>query len=159
MPGGRVLAGCPTAHSGGESLGPQVANAAQTLIGHLIIDSLLDHFGRGQALEEVKNAVVASLIMYHPRMVQKYGTHNILNNKMLDAAEKSKIKDPSMRGADYLTSQVLDFWSQKIQEDFECHNTSRPIASNPDSLYQVANIQSQQINTLVRTVASMKQKM
>jgi hypothetical protein len=92
-------------------------------------------------------------------MVQKYGTHNILNSKMLDAADKSKINDPSMRGADYSTSQVLDFWSQKIQEDFERRNTSPPIASDPDSLCQVVNIQSQQINTLVCTVASMNQKM
>jgi hypothetical protein len=81
-------------------------------------------------------------------MVQQYGTHNILNSEMFDAAEKSKIKDPNLRGAHYSTSQVLDFWSQKIQEDFERRNTSRPIGKDPDALCLVANIQSQQqINT------------
>jgi hypothetical protein len=57
-------------------------------------------------------------------MVQKHGTHNILDSKMLDTAEKSKIKDPSMRGAHYSTSQVLDFWRQKIKEAFEHRNSS-----------------------------------
>ena len=157
-PGIKVLAGWhPYADVRPPSLdvlGPGVQDTLKRLIS-IVFPNHLPEFEAGGSLYVLLAHCMASLIMYHPQMVREYGNDNIVVAHLRKCSREARIADPSAPQNVSTVDGILQFWSNKIENDFKTKNLNFERASF-DSQSKTIDGLASTVDALLRENAQMK---
>jgi hypothetical protein len=125
-----------------ECLGLSQMENIEKMTSHLYMITV-PQFKKDGSLGQMLNTCTATLLMYHPKMIQEYTAANILVIKVNESAKLAGVQD-----------HLLE-WSKCIRDDFTMRHSTIQQASDA-TIVQACNQQTEMLHSVLRIVNDLK---